>query len=158
MNTGDGGSFYEKPDQEHCQVRFDGCQGTPSVRISCRVEGASLMSCGFCHGEWQRRVGIDESGKLKDRCPRCATWNQYQTGARAAEPMPPPLEGVTANVIDAAMHSEGILLDVRQRVLRRLAKEASWLGGPDPIFIVNKELTEEEVAQVRHRLEEIWAR
>jgi hypothetical protein len=42
------------------------------------------------------------------------------------------LTGPAADAIEAAMHMEGLLLDVRTSVLRRLAREAPWLFAARP--------------------------
>jgi hypothetical protein len=123
------GTFAEQPWQEKCQVRYPGCQGTPDVRITCIVEGASLMACHNCHRAWQGQV--QSVSGFENRCPRCALWHPERAPVRTfvrAE----PLHGTVADTIDRAMHAEGLLLDIRRKVLERLAQDSPWLADVQP--------------------------
>jgi hypothetical protein len=125
------GTFAEQPWQEKCQVGYVGCQQTPDVRITCIVEGASLMSCHSCHKAWQGQV--QSVPGFENRCPRCAEWAGW-SGAKPAVVREVPeqtLTGPVATALDAAMHAEGLLVDVRQKVLRRLKQDSEWLEAPE---------------------------
>jgi hypothetical protein len=63
----------------------------------------------------------------------CASWRPEYVTHRQAPAAPPILQGPAADAVEAAMHAEGLLLDVRTKVLRRLAKDAQWLftAAPD---------------------------
>ena len=119
------GTFQEGHWQEKCQVKFPGCQDTPDVRITCIVEGASLMSCHSCFQVWQKESAANPG--FENRCPRCAGWNPERMPVRAFTKAS-PLHGDVAEAIDRAMHAEGLLLDVRHKVLQRLAQDAQWLS------------------------------
>jgi hypothetical protein len=128
------GTFPEQPWQEKCQVGYQGCQKTPDVRITCITEGASLISCHSCFRIWQQQSPEISGGE--NRCPRCADWQPERMPVRTfvrAE----PLHGTVAEAIDRAMHAEGLLLDIRRKVLERLAGDAPWLAEVQPLLLEN---------------------
>jgi hypothetical protein len=118
-------SFYGKPEHETCQLD-QGCQNPPAVRIHCETEGFDLRACSAHWTEWRERAARDG---LERFCPRCA--GKYQSpGPTRVRQLPfSPLTGAAADAINAAMHAEGLLQDVRIKVLQRLAKDASWLAN-----------------------------
>ena len=121
-----GGDFYTIPQEEVCQVGSEICTRIPGIRIYCKTEGRSALACPDCLKVWRQRVQT-EPFRLSLRCPLCADW------ARPISPIPTPtptrsaLQGDIAQSIDRAMHAEGLLQDIREKVLQRLAKDAPWL-------------------------------
>jgi|HubBroStandDraft_5_1064220.scaffolds.fasta_scaffold00014_73 hypothetical protein len=116
-----------------CDIRERGCDISAAVSWVCGVEGIQISACKKCWTTWKARVAADSS--LGMRCPRCskippraaeqALHNYRQTGTE-------PLQGIIADALDSAMFREGILGDVRKRVLVRLRNEESWLDSPTP--------------------------
>src|SRR5712691_6168323 len=72
MGLAPDASFYARPQEETCQVAGAGCTGTPQVRISCQVEGRSLLSCSVCYRGWRNK--LRGSPVLSVRCPACVSW------------------------------------------------------------------------------------
>jgi hypothetical protein len=130
MTTAPDGSFYTKPENEICRAKLRGCTGTPEIRIHCNTEGTDVSVCRTCANVW--RLNARASG-LYDRCPMCALWKPEYVAHREAPAAPLILTGSAADAIEAAMHAEGLLLDVRTQVLRRLAKDAPWLFAAAPV-------------------------
>jgi hypothetical protein len=132
MTTAPNGSFYSKLEDERCRANLRGCTGTQEIRIHCNTEGTDVSVCRSCATVW--RLNARASG-LYDRCPLCALWKPEYAAHREAPAAPAILTGPAADAIEAAMHQEGLLYDVRTKVLRRLAKEAPWLffGAPDEL-------------------------
>lgn len=129
----------DRPDQvypeiqqgpESCQVQGPNCLGRPSVRIHCHTEGTSLISCQACLKDWRRQV--QESQFLSLKCPNCAHLHSAPAPATVRQAAAIPLSGDAAREFDRAMHSEGITIDVRQRVLHRLYVDAFWLSYAHP--------------------------
>ena len=129
------GTFQEGPWQENCQVKFPGCSSSPDVRITCIVEGASLMSCHSCFRVWQKESAANPG--FENRCPRCAGWAGWSGAKPAVErgQAGELLTGPVATALNAAMHAEGLLIDARERVLRRLKQESEWLEVPEIIGV-----------------------
>jgi len=123
------GAFYARAESELCVVRGPGCLEEPYVRISCETEGSSTILCHVCYAQWRARVSSSPSLVL--RCPRCADLEAARVPA-AVRAAPVPLTGQAARAIDAALHAEGITIDIRRRVLIRLRTEAPWLGYAHP--------------------------
>lgn len=107
-----------------CEIRFAGCQGAAIASWLCEVEGTPIISCQACRAEWMRMAGLYPD--LKPRCPNCAK-NLIKNVKKV--PQVPPLVGLVADAVDEAMRVEGVLINVRQAVLKRLARDASWLNG-----------------------------
>jgi hypothetical protein len=134
---------------EQCQARLPGCTGHFSFLLMCETEGASMMVCHACQAYWAEHY-------VPRRCPRCAKWEQPEE-KRLPPAMRLPLTGSVAVAVDSAMHKEGLLADVRTRVLETLAHEHPWLqyvrmGDDVPGNIVDRSndlLTPEELARVR---------
>lgn len=123
------GAFVARPEHEMCQAGFTGCSGERSIRIHCVVEGADMTVCLNCSGKW-RMLAINP--EYKDRCPRCSRHPRPPAPIRQPPPLPGPLlSGPVADAIDKAMHQEGLNIDVRERVLRRLHHDASVLESED---------------------------
>lgn len=128
-----GGDYKTAPDQgvELCQVKGPNCQEIPSNRIYCKTEGRSVLVCNADLKAWRDRVASTtaERHRLELKCPLCADWSPDQR-----KQLPPQvtitLQGSAAEAIDKAMHAEGLLVDIRQKVLTRLAQEAPWLAFP----------------------------
>jgi hypothetical protein len=91
----------------------------------CPVEGREVALCGPCNAAWRIRAAAEE--KLRNRCPLCASAQiSVSAGVNPAEttrPVLPVLTGDLADALDAAMFQEGLLVDVRRRVLRRLGAD-----------------------------------
>jgi len=133
MPGGDGsGSFYIRPQEEVCQVGSEICTRIPGTRIYCKTEGRSLLACPECLKAWRAQVtrSPSEQSRLSLRCPKCADWAPEKK-QKKQKPRPPAsqsaLKGDVADAINRAMHAEGLLQDVRERVLQRLARDAPWL-------------------------------
>ena len=126
--AGPSGAFYTRPEQESCQVAGPGCLASPAFQIYCRIEGRIVRACQSCYISWQARALRDG---LQGRCPKCAS---LRAPAVPAVPAPAaiPLAGDAALVIDRAMHAEGLTVDIRQRVLARLHRDAFWLSYARP--------------------------
>jgi hypothetical protein len=121
-------------ENEPCRARYLGCSGNGTIAFRCQVEGHRVWMCGQCMGRWRLKC-VDDPG-LTMRCPGCETRTVSGNGG-AALPIrtvvaSAPLAGAAAEAIDHAMHMEGILPDVRARVLERLAAEAAWLADAGP--------------------------
>lgn len=93
----------------------------------CPVEGREIAQCAACNAAW-RAIAAANGGLLRNRCPLCAHAEIAVSGAvdprettRAVDPV---LVGPLAEALDRAMFSEGLLIDVRQRVLRRLGADS----------------------------------
>lgn len=124
--------FYAKQEQEHCQVNYPGCLNIPEVRIYCKTEQTSRLACHNCHASWRSKIA--ENNTISERCPVCAD-HDYSVARPAPAPVPLPLRGPVADAVDKAMHAEGLLIDVRKRVLQRLAKDPLFptsAPAPDP--------------------------
>jgi hypothetical protein len=141
-----GGTFVTKPESEICRAYLRGCTGQPEIRIHCNTEGTDVTVCRNCASVW--RANATAQG-LYDRCPLCATWKPAYAAHREAPAAQILLTGAAADAIEHAMHAEGLLLDVRTQVLRRLAKEAPWLFAaappPEPDVYVAKYFDGSEV-------------
>jgi len=108
-----------------CDLRFEGC-GTDALSAwLCAVEQIEVSACRPCREQWQELARNEPA--LRVRCPRCA--DRQIREARRKPQDPGPLTGLVANALDEAMRVEGILVDARIRVLRRLARDAAWLNG-----------------------------
>jgi len=102
-----------------------GCQREVATVMFCTVEGRDIELCRHCHAEWRRYVGAVPA--LQPRCPRCAP-SYVKTHSAEIEAArlrisgedAIPLSGPLAEAISKAMFSEGVLVDVRRRVLVRL--------------------------------------
>jgi len=133
-----GGDFFARPSEgtEVCQIKGENCDIAPSVRIYCKTEGRGVLACASCHAEWRRKITESpaETFRLELRCPLCANWRAFRK-----EPLNPVVlitpTGSSAAAIDAAMHAEGLLVDIRNKVLSRIQRDAPWLFAyePDPL-------------------------
>lgn len=121
-----------------CGARYEGCTGDPTSTWLCETEGAEIRMCSTCFDSWRRQAA--DLG-LVQRCPRCRSLGSPDragsgaSGSSAAAPAVAELVGAAATAINHAMHMEGVLPDVRKRVLRRLAQEAGWLEECDPAVL-----------------------
>lgn len=124
-----GGDYYTRPQEELCQVNGPNCSRIPSNRIYCRTEGRGVLTCAPCHADWRRRATGNEIQGLQDKCPLCADWNGVTGPPRVPVEQTPAtsITGPASNAIDAAMHAEGLLVDVRRKVLQRLSRDNPWL-------------------------------
>lgn len=104
---------------------YPGCEQDAAVAWTCTIEGRQIALCGSCDRAWRSRAANDD--KLRHRCPLCAYAGiAVSTGTDpniTTVPLNPVLAGELAEAIDSAMFSEGLLIDVRKRVLRRLAAD-----------------------------------
>lgn len=113
----------------YCDTRdhpeFPGCEQKAALVWFCVVEGREIALCHSCNRAWRERAKADTGfGK---RCPLCvhtyvAARDLPVIENRAGLPVP-PLTGPIADSVDFAMYQEGLLVDVRQRVLRRMATD-----------------------------------
>lgn len=125
-------SFFAKPEEETCQVGTTGiCTVKPYLRIYCTVEGVSLLVCSPCFANWQSKVALKPA--LTGRCPRCENMFASEPSVHKTVQPAVPLPGPVGEAIDAAMHAEGLLRDVRERVLIRLYRDAAWLAAVRPV-------------------------
>lgn len=93
-----------------------------------------MWLCASCAAIWRERV-VHNAMQLANRCPLCETHDQGRADAAApvrALAAPVPLTGAAASALDRAMHMEGLLPDIRQRILSRLASDAAWLKDARP--------------------------
>lgn len=108
-----------------CDIKFDGCE-TNAVRAwQCQVEQIEVAACTSCYTAWRALVSDDPD--LLPRCPSCAKARINRPQARMH--ISGPITGLVADAIDEAMRIEGILIDKRQAVLKRIGRDASWLNG-----------------------------
>ena len=148
-----GGYSTSAPDQgvEICQVIGEFCQTVPSNRIFCKTEGRSVLICDNDLKRWRDRVSSTnaERHRLQLRCPICADWASppQLPSPIAPRTISPQLQGPVAAVLEKAMHAEGLLTDVRTRVLQRLASDAPWLASSfiEPGFLSVLEENERKV-------------
>ena len=133
-----GGDFITPPQQEVCRVNGPHCNITPSQRLYCNTEGQSVLICNQCLKEWRDRVSSSdaERHRLGLRCPLCADWSAPQHAQTTTfQNVTITIKGSVAEAVDRAMHAEGLLVDIRKRVLERLWKDAPWLAfveTPEP--------------------------
>ena len=110
-------------DQDPCFYSREGCREPATVTIFCHVEGRDTKLCHRHIVEWRNQSNGDEM--LSKHCPRCAPSYIARRESQAYSPRiaiaDEPISGPLADAISEAMHAEGILVPVRQRVLRRLA-------------------------------------
>lgn len=107
-----------------CEIKFSICEGNALSGWMCEVEGTPVISCRACRFEWMRLANANP--ELKPRCPNCSR-GQLKDQPRVQEIK--PLTGLVAAAMDEAMMREGVLINVRQAVLKRLARDARWLNG-----------------------------
>jgi hypothetical protein len=115
-----------------CDIKSKGCQTDAVVTFVCKVEGVQVSGCRPCYDTWRTLAGTSEL--IAQHCPRCyRAPARVPAAVRGAVPLvrgSDPLTGVIADAIDAAMFREGVLGDVRKKVLVRLANEEPWLNSP----------------------------
>jgi hypothetical protein len=107
-----------------CEISFSICEGNALAGWTCEVEGMPVISCLACRAEWMRLSSMYPD--LRPRCPRCAK-GQLKDVKKAPKVI--PLTGLVADAVDEAMRIEGVLINVRQAVLKRLALQYGWLNG-----------------------------
>jgi hypothetical protein len=115
-----------------CDIKAKGCLFAAVVSWICKVEGIQISGCRKCYEDWRARAA--HSPELAMRCPRCERQAPKRAAATEAAPSrkvahTPPLGGIIAEALDSAMFREGILIDTRLRVMRRLAAEDPWLNS-----------------------------
>lgn len=124
-----GQAYLEQRQDPHapqCLAGYEGCLGTPSVHISCLTEGRQARLCGACLGVWRSRAALDPV--LQRRCPGCeSAWETTKSALVVSQPVQSLPEGPVAAALVHAMLMEGLLVDDRERILRRLQQEAPWL-------------------------------
>jgi hypothetical protein len=122
-------TYFDAPETHpQCSAHYAGCSRYAGASWTCQTEGVRIEMCAHCYSQWRMRAASNP--RLAARCPRCADLLVCAdaSGAVAApDPSPPRLSGAAADAIDRALHMEGVLPDVRERVLLRLAEEAPWL-------------------------------
>jgi hypothetical protein len=99
--------------------------GTAVASVDCRTDGGQLFLCGECLTAWRRAVRDDL--RLENLCPRCAPsrLGLWENAVRQQGTVRRPIDrGPAADQLladaDDAMRAEGILVDVRNRVINRL--------------------------------------
>jgi hypothetical protein len=108
-----------------CDIRFPDCEINAVRAWLCQVEQTEVAACGSCSAAWQVLVRDDPS--LLPRCPSCS--KSRINRPQASMPLAGPITGLVADALDEAMRIEGILINTRQAVLRRIAREAPWLNA-----------------------------
>jgi hypothetical protein len=122
-----------------CDIKRPNCTKNATANWMCKVEQVQCSACPTCYAEWRQDVSVHPD--LAVRCPRCAqTPDAVKRRAEASKNREPvktdrPLEGMIADAIEAAMFREGILVDVRRKVLVRLAREEPWLHSPKTVAV-----------------------
>jgi hypothetical protein len=115
-------------DSWKCDVRYDGiCKDDAVVAWLCPVEQVEISACRPCNEAW--RNAARTNSYLAQRCPRCAKSEKARVNTSPVVVPIKPLTGIVARALENAMFAEGILIDARTRVLKRLAVEEAWLGG-----------------------------
>ena len=112
-----------------CDLRDrPGCQHTAGSTFICKVEGREVALCGNCL-RWWREHALANPG-LEFRCPNCAPQFLANKETRPANaPAPVLLTGPIADLIDQSMYRQGILIDIRRRVLADLYRLANESDG-----------------------------
>jgi hypothetical protein len=126
-----------------CDIHGSKCKVDAWNSWTCKVEGIQISACSSCWADWQTSVRADPA--LTERCPKCTRAPaRVPTALRIADKngtsvtrAKEPLRGVIADAIETAMHKEGVLADVRTRVMFRLATEEPWMNLPDPATNAN---------------------
>jgi hypothetical protein len=115
-------------DEWLCDIKYQGlCKRLAVTAWICPVEGVEIAACTPCVQTWRAAASVNTY--LATHCPRCAKTGQPATTVPAPQHSDRPLTGIVARALESAMLAEGVLIDVRTRVLKRLAVEAEWLGG-----------------------------
>lgn len=122
-------AYYEKQEQEKCLIT-DGCLNTPSVRLICETEGLPRLSCYPCYLAW--RQNLRDNPHNAPFCPRCVNRTRNSNSLITQKSTTAPLTGPVASILNNAMFAEGVQLDVRNRILQRLAYENAWIEDVDP--------------------------
>lgn len=116
---------------------YPGCERHAAISLSCSVEGRSYALCRTCDATWKSEAGGNPQVSL--HCPLCV---HIFLAKEAGVPVPPapvrtdpmvhsaPLRGPLADAINHAMYQEGLLIDVRGRVLSRLANDPRLQEAP----------------------------
>ena len=107
-----------------CDLRGSpGCENAAAITFICQVEGRQAALCRSCDRGW--KIYARENPGLEVRCPNCAPqFLLNRPGPGAALPAGDPiLTGPIAEMIDRAMYSQGVLIDIRRKVLARLYRE-----------------------------------
>lgn len=108
-----------------------GCENDAAVAWFCTVEGREVALCGPCNRAWRARAAADPG--LAVRCPFCASHVAPPPPVRVTPTAPtsamPPMAPDLASALDHAMFCEGMLIDVRQRVLSRLGVQPQVATG-----------------------------
>lgn len=119
----------------HERVDYPGCEHWAAVITFCTVEGRDYALCNPCSRAWKARCSGD--AQMYARCPLCV--HIYlgtlppQTGPSQPMVHKSSLVGPLAEIIETAMYQEGLLVDVRSRVLARLGQDpriAEYMGVP----------------------------
>ena len=127
---------------------YPGCERKAAVSLSCSVEGRSYALCRPCDATWKEKARGNTAMSL--RCPLCVHIFLAQEAGTDVPPAPArtdplvhhaPLRGPLADAIELAMYQEGLLIDVRGRVLARLGNDPRFIT-PEPA--VEKMLEPEE--------------
>jgi hypothetical protein len=108
-----------------CDIRFPGCEDNAIRAWLCQVEQIEVAACAPCSAAWQALTREDPDLAL--RCPSCSKARMNRPQAKV--PVAGPITGLVADALDEAMRVEGILIQTRQAVLRRIARDAPWLNA-----------------------------
>jgi len=98
-----------------------GCERKATTTFVCVIEGREVALCNNCNRIWRERVKLEP--EQANRCPLCSKHAIPVTMPARQPALGRALAGPVAEIIDDAMFREGLLVDVRARVLRRLATE-----------------------------------
>ncbi len=103
-----------------------GCETLAFNARLCSVEGSEVALCRPCDARWKEQVRSDR--RLQNHCPRCAPryLASLESLASGSGEVRADSEGVPSgpvyDQVEQAMFAEGVLIDVRRRVLRRLSE------------------------------------
>ena len=112
-----------------------GCLRNAATSFVCAVEGRDVDLCEICNRNW--RLMAHSNPALTGRCPNCA---YLALADRTPLVVPDPegsmgvanyLDSPLAQIFDKAMMKEGLLIDVRQRVLLRLISDPDFVSRED---------------------------
>lgn len=96
----------------------------PLVHWTCKTEQIEIQLCEECMDDWRAQRKLDPS--LGIMCPRCVVNRRQAAIERArvkewqAMPLLADVSDEVLGAVETAMAAEGILLDIRDRVLSRL--------------------------------------
>lgn len=119
---------------------FPGCEEHAAISWTCVVEGREIGLCNSCNRAWRERAMLEP--ELSPRCPLCSHVILPVTTPARQPIAGHELTGPIAEAINDAMYREGILVDVRARVLRRLGAQDVMMASVEFVDMWHKNRTE----------------